>query len=531
MPLNNVQQPKLTSRQSKANALAAFVRADVHAHTVADKRNRDEAGPPQQAPTSLASVPSLPPGVVTSAGADIALRITVSKVVWRIPSSPNRRLKANISLALQSAKVLVDWWGAENLGIPSIALRPSAVSARRADPPAPPVNAKQQRNTDTALFPIISSKSNFCAYLRDMGTLVLRVVNKDNESIGTARIPGLQVVAGDPYSKPITGWYPIMSETVVTHQLGELHFSAVLETFKTQSDTSLPQASRMEAPAIESASRAHSTSPARTQKPRENDAVPKRASTRNLSYQDSNDLKTTVQNAGSASTTSIPLPTRISASSLTTTRKNVGFDKRETQRVHAAGPGNDTGYDSSDGGDSDGGDNYGNYANTTSASHGIYDESAMEIPQTPPLMAAKPDNVSLKRASHVSDPLVGSNQGSNIVLISTRVSSAKVQSSAQSGMEDVSANAENSRQSSSAIPLNHPSSAESIPTQPSRQPSHQSVSSDLPSGQTSQADKDAYEDIYTRAVRLKERISEVSSQTQHIAAASWRWVCPGRRCR
>ncbi|KAJ3402221.1 hypothetical protein HDU80_005303, partial [Chytriomyces hyalinus] len=251
---NNRVASTAPSRQSTANALAAFVAADAYAHTVAERTSKrgsanessdrgkenDKANEKDSARESFAEndsnktsglCVSLPPGVFPSAplsSSSLALRVTVERIAWRMPTSPNRRLKATLEHALRRAIVIVDWWGCAQDASQAVKLYPRAVSSRSSTATTTRVPNSATSPT-TALFPVASSKHALNSYLRDMNALVLKIAAIDGTQIGVCVIRNMQIVAGEPYAKPLTGWFPIMSQSVSEHQLGELHFSAVLE--------------------------------------------------------------------------------------------------------------------------------------------------------------------------------------------------------------------------------------------------------------------------------------------------------------
>ncbi|KAJ3223647.1 hypothetical protein HDU78_011238, partial [Chytriomyces hyalinus] len=133
MGLNNRVASTAPSRQSTANALDAFVAADAYAHTVAERtskrgsanessdrgKEKDKANEKDSARESFAEndssktsglCVSLPPGALPSAplsSSSLALRVTVERIAWRMPTSPNRRLKATLEHALRRAIVIV----------------------------------------------------------------------------------------------------------------------------------------------------------------------------------------------------------------------------------------------------------------------------------------------------------------------------------------------------------------------------------------------------------------------------------------
>ncbi|XP_071613890.1 C2 domain-containing protein 3 isoform X2 [Heliangelus exortis] len=154
-------------------------------------------------PGDAPAAPALPP--LVEGPLRCFLRCTVSRILWTGPKAP-------------TALVRLRWWGETSDGI---VFQPSS-------------RAGQAAGTTTARFPVRCGPRQFAAYLRDMGVLVLEVLNKpDHLPIGKVEIPGLSQLSP---SHPIKGFFSIISPT--SEKLGELQVSLVLEPLPELGDSS-----------------------------------------------------------------------------------------------------------------------------------------------------------------------------------------------------------------------------------------------------------------------------------------------------
>ncbi|KAJ3387840.1 C2 domain-containing protein 3 [Entophlyctis sp. JEL0112] len=232
--------------------------ADAGPNAASDKPAAANEEPGASATTrqlsAILPLPSLPPYVNVDAAPRFFLRVAMPKLVWRAPSSPNKRANATRSAKLKQAKVLLHWWGYD-ASAPCL-FHPPCVDSRSKHP-IPPAKTKQQSQEGSLLqqhtmkFPVKCSKPNLLAYLRDMGPLVLAVHAADVGEVGRFKIPDLSMVAGEPYSKPLNGWFPIMApDTSITAskgslvQIGEINFSCFLENAPGQSSFDVDEANR-----------------------------------------------------------------------------------------------------------------------------------------------------------------------------------------------------------------------------------------------------------------------------------------------
>ncbi|KAI8834804.1 hypothetical protein BJ741DRAFT_609213 [Chytriomyces cf. hyalinus JEL632] len=473
---NNRVASTAPSRQSTANALAAFVAADAYAHTVAERpskrgsanessdrgKEKDKANEKDSARESFAEnessktiglCVSLPPGVVPSAplsSSSLALRVTVERIAWRMPTSPNRRLKATLEHALRRAIVIVDWWGCAQDASQAVKLFPRAVSSRSSTATTTRLPNPATSPT-TALFPVASSKHALNSYLRDMNALVLKIAAIDGTQIGVCVIRNMQIVAGEPYAKPLTGWFPIMSQSVSEHQLGELHFSAVLENNHSYASAS-PTLSN-------SAMKSRLTTAKRKTK------------ARSSIVKDDYDLD---RERHSATGRQSSVREENERTSQTWQNEN------EDQQID---------YDSDNLNEASYHD-----ANVT-VIRPIYDESALEIPRTPPRMTPKPNPVLLNQHPP-SQPNFSLGQNDRIGVTSTRSSTSIIQ-------KQPSFTSTTSTDSLSQAPLHPHSQLKSTGTKNS---SDSSIATNV-----------AFSDIYTRALRLKEEISAAMNNSSKLS--------------
>ncbi|KAJ3417184.1 hypothetical protein HDV05_006390 [Chytridiales sp. JEL 0842] len=182
---------------------------------------------PSLIPTPSKPPPSLPPSV--SGKTRFHLRVSVPKIVWTNPPSPNRRPTPSTPLPKTTTHVRLSWWGAEET---STAFFPLSVGDRRSMA-SPNLQAASSGKT-MVRFPIKCHKTILYSYLRDMGPLSLTVQN-GTTVVGSAKIMDLTPVAGEPYSRPINGWFSILAtdtrEGQTPKQLGEVNVSVVLEPY------------------------------------------------------------------------------------------------------------------------------------------------------------------------------------------------------------------------------------------------------------------------------------------------------------
>ncbi|KAJ3071923.1 C2 domain-containing protein 3, partial [Rhizoclosmatium hyalinum] len=183
---------------------------------------------------------SLPPSVRGPLSGHV--KVTIGKVVLirqrRVfgtrPSNPAKQTPP---------KVRVEWWGAQSAAL----FFPKQVASRSANVSF----AVDKARPTTLRFPVLCPKQNLLAYLRDMGPLHLVVLGPDGQ-VGRATVPDLTAIAGEPYSKPVSGWFQIVSPDPVGTGagltiLGELHFSVMWESLSSASPISSRSPSRASA--------------------------------------------------------------------------------------------------------------------------------------------------------------------------------------------------------------------------------------------------------------------------------------------
>ncbi|KAJ3030664.1 C2 domain-containing protein 3, partial [Rhizophlyctis rosea] len=185
--------------------------------------------------------PSLPPKV--SGPVRSFLSLTVSKLVWTNPPTLSTQQTAQ-------PRVRVSWWGDD--GPPTI-FHPASIGHRGSNTAANrlsassassiPVRSGNSPGTTsgriTVQFPVRCTKSQFAAYLKDMGPLGFTVM-MGGTVIGKATIPDVTCLASNP-SKPINGFFSVIDESGSSgsgrslgtkgsvKKLGELHLVMVLD--------------------------------------------------------------------------------------------------------------------------------------------------------------------------------------------------------------------------------------------------------------------------------------------------------------
>ncbi|TPX71397.1 hypothetical protein SpCBS45565_g01090 [Spizellomyces sp. 'palustris'] len=188
---------------------------------------------------------SLPPKVVGPVR--YFLSVTVSKLVWTNPPSPERT-----SSTASLPRVRLQWWGEDG---PGIIFSPQSIGGRtRMSPskpsssiPVPPIRAKtwsspvtvtSSPGRNTVHYPVRCSKRQLRAYFRDMGSLVLLVI-VDDRVAAEVKVHDLSILVSEP-SKPINGFFPVVEKSPSKsdfftdkeqpRKLGELHLAMMLET-------------------------------------------------------------------------------------------------------------------------------------------------------------------------------------------------------------------------------------------------------------------------------------------------------------
>ncbi|KNC97875.1 uncharacterized protein SPPG_06868 [Spizellomyces punctatus DAOM BR117] len=187
---------------------------------------------------------SLPPKVVGPVR--YFLSVTVSKLVWTNPPSPERSSTASLP------RVRLHWWGEDG---PGTIFSPQSVGGRtRMSPskpsssiPVPPIRAKtwsspvtttSSPGRNTVHYPVRCSKRQLRAYFRDMGSLLLLVIVHDRVA-AEVKVHDLSILVDEP-SRPINGFFPVVEKSPSNsdfftdkgqpRKLGELHLAMMLET-------------------------------------------------------------------------------------------------------------------------------------------------------------------------------------------------------------------------------------------------------------------------------------------------------------
>ncbi|KAJ3141489.1 C2 domain-containing protein 3 [Physocladia obscura] len=204
---------------------------------------------------------TLPPGVNQQAEVRFELRVSVARMRWlaavtavadpmfgggggprvRVRNCNNSINSTSNNFGFGPVCVQLTWWGSQAgpacFWPPCVATRQSVTALNWTD-------AKTSiTSTTTHAFPVRCPKQNLCAYLRDMGPLLLTVSapNLSSKAAAHVRIPSLASVAADPYAKPLHAWLPIMAtvpSSASRIQIGECCFSCVLVPFASSSVTS-----------------------------------------------------------------------------------------------------------------------------------------------------------------------------------------------------------------------------------------------------------------------------------------------------
>ncbi|KAJ3024397.1 UNVERIFIED_CONTAM: C2 domain-containing protein 3 [Siphonaria sp. JEL0065] len=440
---------------------------------------------------------SLPPNVAGPITG--VLRVSIAKVVFKANALNAKRVyqpaKSKTSKAKGEghASVRLTWWGSNDSD--AALFYPLRLESRTQQPKLSVTNELVNKAKPTTLrFNVHCPKQNLCAYLRDMGPLVLVVVGTGVGEVGRASVGDLSVLAGEPYAKPITGWFPILAPDASgsgagLKQLGELHFSAAFEQLTPQSVAKRPS-SRV--------SLTRASSIPRSVIADTNQSVGDVAATIDDGvddFQQNEDQVPSSDYRGSQ----IPVFSKQGS-------KTVVFDLKD--RISES---DSVQYDNNNGLECDSQtDESGYYDEAVSANYTQTEESMMEFPQTPPVMSTKPSII----------PGVLNRSTSNITNQSVSDSSlarGNLTRTASNASHSVPAAISRSASNLSSHNVQQPQSilnrsSSNIPNENSTERQHSATL--VPATATKEKKLDhasnntAFSDVYARALRLKKQISE-----------------------